>query len=341
MGRPGGGGGGRSGGGHSMGRSSGGHRVGGSSGGSRPGAGSYGRSSGGRRGPVTYGRGRAVAGGSGLGYGAGGGLGCGCGTLVLICFMVAFVAIAVAAFSGNGSGSSYTSTVVREKLTNVPSFDSNCVVDELGWFDSTSATASGLKNFYDQTGVQPYLVFLDYDSSYSDDASREAYANEYYEENISSENVFLYIYFAEQDSDNDMGYMCYVAGNQADTVMDSEAVNIFWNYIDDYWYSDLSMDDMIVTVFDRTAENIMAGAVEAKNTGYMKYAILIIVLVIILAVVIYYIIKEKNRRAKEKAKETETILNTPLRHVGDEGDDLIDKYTSDSSKDSEDKSKDE
>lgn len=150
-----------------------------------------------------------------------------------------------------------TSTRNREKLNSGLSFDSHCIVDEIGWFDSVTSTGTKLKTFYDLTGIQPYIVLLDYHSELITESQKEAYAQDYYEEHIDNEATFLYMYFAEEDIDNEVGYMCYVNGRQVDSVMDEEAVNIFWEYLDQNWYSDLSTDTLFTDVFERTARTIM------------------------------------------------------------------------------------
>lgn len=52
--------------------------------------------------------------------------------------------------------------------------------------------------------------------------------------------------------------MAYVNGKQVTSVMDSEAVNIFWNYIDRYWTDDsLSTVEVFTKTFNSTANTIM------------------------------------------------------------------------------------
>ncbi len=160
--------------------------------------------------------------------------------------------------ASSGSGSSSTaSATVRQKADTGVSFSSSCILDELGWVDDVAATGKNLKPFYDATGVQPYVYLKAYDASLSTDEEKETYANNWYDENIGNEGTFLYIYFAEEDSDNDLGYMYCAEGYDIESVMDADALNTFWNYINEYWYSDLSMDDMLIQVFDSTAKAIM------------------------------------------------------------------------------------
>lgn len=317
MGRAGGGGhsGGHSSGGHSSSRMSGGHSFGGGSS-HRAGSGSShsGPSFGGgyhsnsfgnynHYGPTYVGR-RFYGGGfSGI-----------TGIIVAIIFVIAI-------FSGlSTKGNIPVSTQNREKVHTGVAFDNNCVVDEIGWIDNLSKTEKRLQNFYNKTGIQPYVVFHKYDEFLKTESEKEAYANKYYEENIDNEGTFLFMYFAEKNTDDDVGYMCYVNGKQVTSVMDSEAVDIFWAYIDEYWATDMSTDDVIVETFDSTAKRIMD-----KSTTGADVAKYVVILVIVCAggFVIIRMLRMKFKRDKEKAEETERILNTPLDKSED---DLLNKY---------------
>lgn len=358
MGRAGGGGGGRSSsGGHSSGRSSGGHSVSrSSSGGSR--AGSSSRSFGGasaprggapRGGPIGGGP-RMPRGGPGMppppprGMGPGmpppprrrrvygGYRGGGCLTTAIVMFviivfvMIAFQSMAVrmgrtTRLFNSDSSNGQSSTIVREKLDTDNSYINNCVIDELGWFDNVSKTESRLKDFWEETGVQPYIILRDYDASLTTDSAKEQWASDYYDEHFDTENIFLFVYFAEEDTDNDVGYMAYANGYQTSSVMDSEAIEIFWNNIDKYWYTDLSTDDVFVNAFNDTAGTIMHVSTTSKDI--FKW-ILIVIVVILVGACVISLVKQKNQRAKEKAEEDQRILNTPINDIAK--DDLENKY---------------
>lgn len=177
---------------------------------------------------------------------------------VLFAFLSVFLMTIPLSRSGqSGSSSIPASTRNRDKLNSGMSFDSNCIIDELDWFDSVSRAGTRLRTFYDKTGVQPYIVLLKYHPELTTDSQKEDYALEYYDTHIDNESTFLYMYFAEQDQDNDVGYMCYVNGKQVDSVMDAEAIDIFWGYIDRYWYDDMSTDELFEKAFTKTAETIM------------------------------------------------------------------------------------
>lgn len=258
-------------------------------------------------------------------YGGGHGAGCSVTLLATIIILVAiayvFSGTSRAAYYGGASSGSQASTIQREKLESGNAYMNNCVVDEIGWFDNVSKTESQLKEFWEETGVQPYIILKDYDAALATDAQKEQWTLDYYDANFDTENIFLYVYFAEEDVDTDVGYMCYANGRQTSSVMDSEAVEIFWNNIDKYWYTDLSTDDVFVNAFSDTADTIMRVSTTKEDVTVWGIALAI---VIIAGIVIIVAIKQKNQRAKEKAAEDERILNTPMEEL--RNDDLTKKY---------------
>lgn len=320
----GGGGGGHSGGGHSSSRSSGGHHVSSRSSGRRAGGG---RSS--YSGHSSYGGGRFYGGGfyprpprrSTVIVSHG-------GSFNAVISLIIFVVVLIAAFGGFPSSNSSStksvpkSTQNRERLESGVGYDNNCIVDNIGWFDNVTKTEKSIKKFYDKTGVQPYIVLNAYDSTLLTDTAKEEYAKKWYDEHIKNESTFLYMYFAEPDTDNDVGYMAYVNGKQVSSVMDSEAIEIFWAYVDKYWYSDMSTDDMFTTIFTKTADRIMTKSTTAADVG--NNAVKVIGVIVVFAGIIVVMVIRRKHKAEE-AKETEKILNTPLN--GDsEADDLLKKY---------------
>lgn len=324
----GGGGGGHSGGGHSSRRSSGGHRVSSGSSGRRAGSGGGSRGSYGGFGGPSHGGG-FYGGGfyprppirNTVFIGHGGGI----NTIISI---IIFIVVLVTAFGGFPSSKSSStknipkSTQNRERLESGVGYDNNCIIDNIGWFDNVTKTEKSIKKFYDKTGVQPYIVLNAYDSTLLTDTAKEEYAKKWYDEHIKNESTFLYMYFAEPNTDNDVGYMAYVNGKQVSSVMDSEAIEIFWAYVDKYWYSDMSTDDMFTTIFTKTADRIMTKSTTAADVG--NNAVKVIGVIVVFAGIIVVMVVRRKHKAEE-AKETEKILNTPLN--GDsEADDLLKKY---------------
>jgi uncharacterized membrane protein len=258
------------------------------------------------------------------------GRGGGClGTIMTtIIILILIVMIASCSIGSGGGGSSYASsssdqksTIVREKLDSGNAYINNCIIDEIGWFDNVSKTESQLKDFWEQTGVQPFIILKAYDASLTTQDQKVAWAEDYYDDNFDTENIFLYVYFAEQNVDSDVGYMTYVNGYQTSSVMDSEALEIFWNNIDKYWYTDLSTDEMFVKVYDSTATTIMHVSTTGKDV--LKW-VLIVIAILLIGIFAVVLLKEKHKRAKEKAEEDQKILNTPINDMAK--DDLENKY---------------
>ncbi len=190
----------------------------------------------------------------GAGEGVSGGISLGKG---LLSAAGSGISSTVSAISTEGIGAIFYGKS-RTKLESGIPYNSDCIIDELGWFEDIDATAEALEEFYEATGVQPYIILRDYDSTLTTDTAKENWAFDYYEDNFENENIFLYVYFADEDVDYTVGYMCYVDGNDIVDIMDDNAVDLFWEYIDYYWYDeDLSMDEVFIKCFNKTASKIM------------------------------------------------------------------------------------
>lgn len=310
----------RSSGGHSSSRVGGGHHVGGSS---RPtGSSSFNRGpsmhhyhhtpSPPRRGYYGYRRNVYTSSSSGLG--------------TLIACLIVFAVVIFSFFMIASDDSDVTSTINREKIENPIPYDNNCIKDELGYVENTSKLSKSLKNFYNKTGIQPYIYLKSYDETLTSDSQKDNYAQNWYEQNIDNEDTFLFVYYEDQDP-NEIGYMAYVNGKQVTSVMDSEAVNIFWNYIDRYWTDDsLSTVEVFTKTFNSTANTIMEKSTTSNDI--IKIICIIVGIIIVISGIIY-ILRMKFKRDKEKAKETVEILKTPL----DKSDELRDKYLNEEGKD--------
>jgi hypothetical protein len=198
-----------------------------------------------------------------------------------------------------------TSSVTREKLKTSGSFDNSCIIDELGWFDDVKSAEKNLKTFYDKTGVQPYVLLKEYDSSLIDDYSLDEYSYDYYVDNIVNEDSFLFVYI--DGANGDFGNYMYVVGDNAATVMDDTAINIFFDYIDEYWDDgSISTDDMFVNAFNNTATRIMgnsdsssSSSSKTKKSGVWKFVAIVFVILIAFWA------------AKKYKKKEETVSTTP------------------------------
>ncbi|RHR17255.1 hypothetical protein DW760_06385 [Coprobacillus sp. AM29-13] len=244
----------------------------------------------------------------------------------LIACLIVFAVVIFSFFMIASDDSDVTSTINREKIENPIPYDNNCIKDELGYVENTSKLSKNLKNFYNKTGIQPYIYLKSYDDTLTSDSQKDNYAQNWYEQNIDNEDTFLFVYYEDQDP-NEIGYMAYVNGKQVTSVMDSEAVNIFWNYIDRYWTDDsLSTVEVFTKTFNSTANTIMEKSTTSNDI--IKIICIIVGIIIVIGGIIY-ILRMKFKRDKEKAKETVEILKTPL----DKSDELRDKYLNEEGKD--------
>lgn len=244
----------------------------------------------------------------------------------LIACLIVFAVVIFSFFMIASDDSDVTSTINREKIENPIPYDNNCIKDELGYVENTSKLSKNLKNFYNKTGIQPYIYLKSYDETLTSDSQKDNYAQNWYEQNIDNEDTFLFVYYEDQDP-NEIGYMAYVNGKQVTSVMDSEAVNIFWNYIDRYWTDNsLSTVEVFTKTFNSTANTIMEKSTTSNDI--IKIICIIVGIVIVIGGIIY-ILRMKFKRDKEKAKETVEILKTPL----DKSDELRDKYLNEEGKD--------
>ena len=244
----------------------------------------------------------------------------------LIACLIVFAVVIFSFFMIASDDSDVTSTINREKIENPIPYDNNCIKDELGYVENTSKLSKNLKNFYNKTGIQPYIYLKSYDETLTSDSQKDNYAQNWYEQNIDNEDTFLFVYYEDQNP-NEIGYMAYVNGKQVTSVMDSEAVNIFWNYIDRYWTDDsLSTVEVFTKTFNSTANTIMEKSTTSNDI--IKIICIIVGIVIVIGGIIY-ILRMKFKRDKEKAKETVEILKTPL----DKSDELRDKDLNEEGKD--------
>lgn len=165
-------------------------------------------------------------------------------------------------------------------------------LDELGFIDHDTDLTDGLKYFYSQTGIQPYVVLLQYEPSvWTDGKWNEAAAEEYlaqiYNETFSDNGHLIFAYFAcENDSEDMDGTFYLYYGSAAYSIMDNEAETIFWSYFDmNYNNLDLSIAEFMGQTFRQTADNIMHINTDGNNNNTFVaisavFAVLCVVVII-------------------------------------------------------------
>ncbi len=248
----------------------------------------------------------------------------GCGSLLAIVVVLAvvgalFTALTPSCGSGSVSSSIAASTVEREALPADAVNKTGYFTDADGdWVHDTARLERGLQEFYDATGVQPYVYILP--NGFSTSVSELGYlAEDLYSRLFSDDAHFLLVFCDDGYGSFNCGY--YV-GSQAKTIMDDEAIGILSDYLDRY-YQDTSLteEDIFSRAFADTAERIMS------VTPSPVVPVAICIAVVVVAVVAFALYKKRTEARRAEQEHLEEVLNTPLETFGEsELDDLEKKY---------------
>lgn len=220
-----------------------------------------------------------------------------------------------AGIGGTGSASSggvTRSTVKREPLPRGSVTETAYYTDELGWIGNATKLTAGLKNFYQRTGVQPYLYITDTinGSHTPTDADVKAFAEARYDELFSDEAHLLFIFFEYTPSQYHTWYM---NGRQAKTVLDDEAMDILLDYVDLYYYQEdkYSDEEFFSLSFDEASKRIMT------VTKSPWVSVMLVAGAVLVVWLLFSWWKKAKKQKNLEAEQTEKILNTSLESFGD------------------------
>ncbi len=256
------------------------------------------------------------------------------GSVMLIILVIALVMVMFGACSFGSGYTDYSGTVIegdgieREKLeSNLCKESSQWIDDELGWLRSQSTVKNGMKDFYDQTGVQPYLIITDNINGKGRDVTDtdvEAYLEEKYDSLYSDEGHMIFLF----DEYSEAEYLRYLyVGSAAKSVMDTSAEEIFLNLADRYYqdYS-LSDDEYFAKIFTESANVLMKDYTAGKRT---KTTVTVVLIVAIAIVVILLIVMRIQASKTKEAEHMQEILNTDI-GASPSQEELLKKYGGDS-----------
>lgn len=169
--------------------------------------------------------------------------------------LAAFAALALAACSQTDIS---PSTVQREALPESAVTETAYYEDQAGWISDPTALEEGMRHFFEETGVQPYLAILeDGSATSSQDISEKA--GELYAQLFSDEGHFLFAIC--DDGEGRLFYGSHI-GSDAEDVLDDEATTIFLEYLEQYNADEsLSKEQLFSSTFASTADRIMQTAV--------------------------------------------------------------------------------
>lgn len=187
--------------------------------------------------------------------------------------------------------------------------------DELNWITDKSELEKGLRDFYNQTGVQPHVYITDNIGSGSDEEIM-AFAQQKYGELFEDSAHLLLIFYEKNEN-----YRTYcLVGSLAESVMDADARGILLDRLDENYYSDLNDNEYFSDSFEEAADRIMVKKDESGSSVVMP------VVIFVVSLGVYLVMKKKEKDEKEK-KELEEMLSAPLETFGDnEAEELAKKY---------------
>lgn len=240
-------------------------------------------------------------------------------TAIIVIFIFVFLMYLIVGTSSDGY-SMYSTAVCREKIDAKAYLDAGFYTDESGWIRNQTVLNSGLQEFYDTTGIAPYVYITDNIQGNYDPSTEqlEQYACQAYEQLFRDDAHILLLFW---DYGGAYEYVLWL-GEDTYEFMDQEACDILFDHLDyQYYYADTE-DEMFADAFADAGRAMMNYRRTAEDyTG--------ILLIGVLVACIYIVVKVKKKRRKEKEAQLKKILDTPLQKYGSNSDvleNLEEKY---------------
>lgn len=248
-----------------------------------------------------YGRRRPYRRGGCGGGGCGGG-GCLSGVILLFAIMMILNIFGSRTPSTNNSSTGETqqisaSTIEREPIREGLVNETSYFQDEVGGIRNASELENGLRYFYDQTNIQPFVYIMDNlnGDPNPDPEEINAFASNLYDELFTDEAHLLLVHFDNWDSyDYDFSFHTII-GSDAHILMDDEAENILYDYLGYHYYSDLEDSAFYAQSFRDTADRIM----NVQSNPWIPVAI------VVGAAIIIYLLYNWWRSALNKPDNTD------------------------------------
>ena len=221
----------------------------------------------------------------------------------------------------SNTSSEVKNTTQREKIDASIVKETDYFIDELGYFKQKSVLERGLKNFYEDTNIQPFIYVKDIAEIETYDIQENLDA--LYEDLFDDEGHFLLMVFGNKQGSVDWEYI-YVSGRSVDSVMDNEAIDILFNYIDTNYNSSMTDEELFSDAFSKTGDKSMS---KPTNGFDLLKTIIKVVGPISFVLVIFIIWKAKKKQDNIEAEQTQKILETPIDKISDPNiDELKNKY---------------
>ncbi|MCC2255365.1 hypothetical protein LKD70_13230 [Ruminococcus sp. CLA-AA-H200] len=239
----------------------------------------------------------------------GGGFGCGgCSTVIVILVVILFFFNRFLPVITSDTGSDVQqSRTERTAVTGTVTY-ADWYLDEMGFIDHDTELTDGLKYFYSQTGIQPYVMLLDYDPSIWingewNETAAEEYLAQIYFDTFSDNGHMILAYFACENDSEDMDGTFYIYyGSAAYSIMDNEAETIFWSYFDmNYNNLDLTIGQFIGETFRETADNIMH--IENSSGSSLMTAAAVFAVICVAVIIVGIVVAKRSGRRQDSGQE--------------------------------------
>lgn len=233
---------------------------------------------------------------------------------------IAILIIFVVVSQMKNSGNIPASTHVREKLPS-----SMCTTidtwyeDDIDWIHDEKTLLRGLKAFYKETGVQPYLYITDNINGKAKPTASD-FENALWKkyEELFTDQGHVLVCFMESSPSVYASY--YVAGAQAKNVIDEEGGEILLSYFDYYYTTDVSDEELFSNSFSKAASRMMT--VSKTNAQAISKVVIICVVGVVLLGVVFLLYRKQKKKAEQAVADAK-ILGADLEH---EDDPLLNKY---------------
>lgn len=215
----------------------------------------------------------------------------------------------------------------RDKFTgtvNLNGFYSD--PDGLLYNDEIKPLEQGLEHFYKTTGVCAYVYFV---NELDENIDGNEYASALYDDLFNDEGHILLLY------DYMNAYMYDAEGYAIGTTIDSEALDMLYDYIEAEWAND---SENLGAIFGGGCAKAADRMMYKEKTFFQKYKAIIIVIIIAIALIIIVNMlfkwwKAKTAQKNKEQEDLERTLKTPLESFGSTPvDELKQKYDNNDTK---------
>lgn len=155
-----------------------------------------------------------------------------------------------------------SSTIERKPIEQGLVNETDYYEDHLNWIKNPNELKKGLAYFYDKTNIQPFVYITDNieGETNPDPTEIDAFANKLYDELFTDEAHLLLVHFENYDFYRYEYSDHTVYGSQAKVLMDDEAEEILFDYLNYHYRRDpntVSEEQVFSEAFRDTADRIM------------------------------------------------------------------------------------